>query len=95
VNLRAVLAGLLIAAGIAGCLVRSATDRRVTGTCAGACDYYLACKHSSDATARGRCLHECPEVFSDSLSLKAFESLDCRDAVEYVDGAPTRVSARR
>jgi hypothetical protein len=78
----ALVAGVLIA----GCLVRSASGRRLTGTCNGACDHYLACKQQSDPTARQKCLTECPQVFSDPQSLRMFENLSCRDAVEFVDG---------
>jgi len=35
---------------------------------------------------RDRCSRECPNVFGDPDSLMAFESLTCKDAVEYVDG---------
>jgi hypothetical protein len=60
---------------------------RLTGTCAGACAHYASCKGSARREERARCLAECPEVFGDADSLMAFESLACRDAVEYVDGA--------
>lgn len=92
--LKAALAGLVVAAVIAGCY-RGAHDRRVTGTCAGACAYYLDCKSSRDTAARDRCLAECPEVFGDTTSLEEFEQLECRDAIEYVDGvaaAPVHAS---
>ena len=36
------------------------------------------------AEDKRRCNQECPEVFSDRDSLMAYESLSCRDAVEYV-----------
>jgi hypothetical protein len=91
---RAALAGLAIAAAMTGCFLRSATTRRLTGTCAGACDHYLACKRDDDPAKRVQCVRECGDIFSDEDSLMAFESLSCRDAVEYVDGAPTRVGQR-
>jgi hypothetical protein len=80
-----VVVGLAVAAVIAGC-VKGGTPRRITGTCGGACDYYLACKHNDDPAAREQCVLECREVFSDKRSLKAFESLTCKDAIEFVDG---------
>jgi len=91
---RGTIAGLIAALAITGCFLR-ASGRTLTGTCTGACDHYLSCKRSGDKAARGQCLTECSEVFSDERSLKEFEKLSCRDAVEYVDGTPTRVSERR
>jgi hypothetical protein len=84
--------GLALAAAIAGCM-KSGTPRRLTGTCGGACDYYLACKHNDDPAARKQCVIECREMFSDARSLKAFEGLTCKDAIEFVDGTPEQVSA--
>jgi hypothetical protein len=95
-SLRGVLAGLAVAATIAsGCFVRSARNRNLTGTCRGACDWYLRCKGTGDADLRGRCLRECPEVFSDEQSLMAFESMSCRNAIEYVEGTPGDVAQQR
>lgn len=91
---RGLAGGVAIAASIAGCLTRQAADRRLTGTCAGACAHYIACKPGHPEPDRVRCETECPDVFGDADSLMAYESLTCRDAVEYVDGtAPA--SARR
>lgn len=96
-TVRGLVAGLVVAAVIAGCY-RAARDRRVTGTCAGACAWYLDCKSSDDPAARDRCLAECPEVFGDETSLGEFEQLECKDAIEYVDGvaaAPVHASRDR
>jgi hypothetical protein len=79
---------LAIAALSASCLARLATTRRLTGTCEGACDHYLACKDERTPTAARSCVAECHQVFADADSLRAFESLSCPDAVEYVDGRP-------
>jgi hypothetical protein len=89
--MRSLLTALLgVALGVAlatGCrLDGSWKNRRLTGTCEGACDHYLACKRSGDQTARTACVAECREVFFDDESLRAFESLECRDVVEYVEG---------
>ncbi len=90
---RGIVLGGLIAAAVTGCLVRQAKDRQLTGTCAGACAHYVACKPAHPAPDHARCELECPDVFGDSDSLMAFESLRCRDAVEYVDGAPPSTAA--
>jgi len=86
--------GLAVAVAIAGCL-KTGTPRRITGTCGGACDYYLGCKHNDDPVARRECVVECREVFSDVRSLKAFERLTCKDAIEYVDGIPEQAREAR
>lgn len=83
---------VLVTLVISACGLR--TGRRLTGTCQGACDHYLSCKHNDDAVARDRCLRECPEVFSDRESLKAFEALSCKDTVEFVEGSDRRTSSR-
>jgi len=77
----AALAGALV-----GCLTRPLLGPRLTGTCDGACAHYVECKPGHADLDRGRCLAECPDVFSDSDSLMAYESLSCSDAVEFVDG---------
>lgn len=85
------VAGLALAATLASCRMESAfRHRRLTGTCEGACDHYLACKRSRNADARAACVSECRDVFQDAESLRAFESLSCRDAVEYVEGPSGR-----
>ena len=58
----------------------------VTGTCDGACAHYVSCKPGNPEADRARCLEECPQVFSDADSIMGYESLSCKDAVEYVDG---------
>ncbi|HTM20677.1 MAG TPA: hypothetical protein VL172_09225 [Kofleriaceae bacterium] len=65
-------------------------QRQLTGTCDGVCDYYLACKQSADAKTRDACVQECSFIFSDDESLMAFESLECPDAVAYVEGPSGR-----
>lgn len=82
--IRSIVLGLLIAATIASCVVNRLMGPRLTGTCEGACDHYVACK--SGKADKQRCRTECPDVFSDRDSLMAFESLSCSNAVEYVDG---------
>jgi hypothetical protein len=69
-------------------VMRTFSGAKVTGTCAGACAHYLDCKPGATAADRQRCNAECPEVFSDSDSLRAFESLSCSATVSYVDGDP-------
>ena len=83
-----------LTAAIPACAVmRTFTGRRVTGTCQGACERYVSCKAGSTDRDLQRCLSECPDVFSDPESIGAFESLECADAVGYVDGdPPTRAS---
>ncbi|HEY1547352.1 MAG TPA: hypothetical protein VGG28_06010, partial [Kofleriaceae bacterium] len=65
---------------------------RLTGTCTGACDHYVECKPGHEQLDRDRCAHECPNVFADPDSLMAFESLSCKDAVEYVDGTSRAIA---
>ena len=72
---------------LTSCVVRNLVQGpRLTGTCAGACSHYVECKVGARKDDRSRCEAECPDVFSDSDSLMAYESLSCVDAVEYVDG---------
>jgi hypothetical protein len=76
---------------VTSCMVRNlVSGPRLTGTCAGACDHYVECKPGHSSADRQRCEAECPQVFSDRDSLMAFESLTCRNAVEYVDGTQPR-----
>lgn len=86
--------GLLIAAMIVlltSCIVKNlVTGPRLTGTCQGACAHYVECKAGDTRADRDRCELECPNVFSDRDSLMAFESLSCKNAVEYVDGTQQR-----
>ena len=73
------------------CIVRRfVSGPRLTGTCHGACAHYVSCKTGALPEDRMRCETECPDVFSDRDSLMAFESLSCKNAVEYVDGTQPR-----
>lgn len=93
---RGLAVGLLLTAVMPGCIVRRYTGPRLTGTCDGACAHYVECKPGHPRRALDRCRKECPSVFSDPDSLMAFESLSCKDTLEYVDGeAPTSASSRR
>jgi hypothetical protein len=88
--LRAVF-GALLAILLTSCVVKHLVrGPRLTGTCKGACDHYIECKTGARKEDRVRCEAECPEVFSDRDSLMAYESLSCRNAVEYVDGTQPR-----
>jgi hypothetical protein len=72
---------------LTGCVVKHlVSGPRLTGTCKGACDHYIECKAGANKADRTRCETECPDVFSDRDSLMAYESLSCKNAVEYVDG---------
>ncbi len=77
----------------ASCIVRRLTGPRLTGTCDGACAHYIECKPGHADADRMRCNAECPQVFSDRDSLMAYESLSCKDALEYVDGTTPRAAA--
>lgn len=88
--MRAVAAGLLIAALASGCIVRYIRGTQLTGTCDGACDHYLQCRGGDIGGVREACMAECPEVFGDRDSVMAFESLSCIDTVEYVEGEGRR-----
>lgn len=80
----------------AGCIVRHIMGGpHLTGTCGGACAHYIECKPGHPEADRVRCNQECPGVFADRDSLMMYESLSCKDAVEYVDGTtPQAASAR-
>lgn len=88
---RAVLALLLLGAA-PGCLLRNlgggSDDHQLTGTCDGACAYYLGCKDADQPAARATCVAECTDIFASPETIATFESLSCQDAVEFVDGAP-------
>lgn len=62
-------------------------ERHLTGTCDGACSHYLECKGSHDPTAHQACVQDCDQVFQDRESIRAFESLECPDTIEYVEGS--------
>ena len=86
----AALLGIALGAGMACRLEGTWRQRRLTGTCEGACDHYLACKRRGDQASRTACVSECREVFHDEESLRAYESLECTDAVQYVEGESGR-----
>ncbi len=72
---------------VAGCLrAQQVRRRQLTGTCNGACGYYMSCKGSDDPALYQACVGECGEVFSDPVSIQAFESLYCADAIAYIEG---------
>jgi hypothetical protein len=90
---RAVVLGMVIAATMVGCMVHHFIGGpRLTGTCDGACAHYVECKPGHADADGERCRTECPGVFADRDSLMAYESLSCTDAVEYVDGKPTKAA---
>jgi hypothetical protein len=91
---RGAIFGLLIGVSFAGCIVRNLVGPRLTGTCHGACAHYVDCKTGHSDHDVERCNSECPQVFADRDSLVAFESLSCRDAVEFVDGDRKRHATR-
>lgn len=90
--LRGVILGLAIAFLIASCIVKRFTTPQLTGTCDGACAHYVECKPGHPEADRSRCQAECPDVFTDRDSLMGYESLSCKDAVEYIDGAPRKTA---
>lgn len=78
---------------LTSCIVRNlVSGPRLTGTCHGACDHYVECKPGHTDADRQRCEIECPGVFSDRDSLMAYESLSCKNAVEYVDGTQPKAA---
>jgi len=90
--LRAVVLGLGISVLIASCIVKRFTTPRLTGTCDGACAHYVECKPGHPEQDRARCQRECPDVFADRDSIMGYESLSCKDAVEYIDGDPKKTA---
>lgn len=93
--IRGLVIGIVIAIMLASCVVRTFIGGpRLTGTCDGACAHYISCKSGGNVGDKRRCDSECPDVFADRESLMAFESLSCRDAVEYVDGSQKRTAAK-
>jgi hypothetical protein len=86
----ALVLGLALGIAIGACRFEQYRPPHLTGTCAGACDHYLGCKRNSDPAARTACISECGDVFQDEESLRAFESLECRDTIEYVEGESGR-----
>ena len=89
---RGLYAALLVLL-LTSCIVRNlVSGPRLTGTCTGACAHYVECKPGHSDADRTRCELECPGVFSDRDSLMAFESLSCKNAVEFVDGTTPRAA---
>jgi hypothetical protein len=83
---------LVMAAALLSC-VRYARMQTFTstGTCAGACRHYLACKGDGSDASQKVCEEDCGEIFVDDgepdrESLREFEGLDCEIAVAFVDG---------
>jgi hypothetical protein len=83
---------VLIGATLASCIVNRLTGPHLTGTCDGACAHYVECKPGHSNHDGQRCRTECPGVFADTDSLMAYESLSCKDAVEFVDGTNPRAA---
>ena len=50
----------------------------------------LFAARSGDPAAHTACVSECRDVFQDAESLRAFESLECPDVIEYVEGDSSR-----
>jgi len=84
--------GLVLSLLITGCIVKRFNSPRLTGTCSGACAHYVSCKPGHSDADGARCNAECPDVFSDADSIMAYESLSCRDAVEYIDGNASKTA---
>ncbi|HEU0033329.1 MAG TPA: hypothetical protein VFQ53_22010 [Kofleriaceae bacterium] len=93
--IRGVVLGIAIAMLIAGCVVHRLMGPRLTGTCDGACAHYIECKPGHPQPDASRCRAECPDVFSDSDSLMAYESLSCNDAVEFIDGRTPKAATAK
>ena len=91
--MRGVVLGALITLVMTSCIVRRLTGPSLTGTCDGACAHYVECKPGHTQQDGARCRAECPDVFSDRDSLMAYESLSCKDAVEYIEGDGTRAAS--
>ena len=79
-----------------GCVWRGVHSprRRLTGTCHGACNHYLACKEGQGKKVYQQdhlyCERECAEVFSGPETILAFESLRCEDTIGFVEGSSGR-----
>jgi hypothetical protein len=87
-----VLAFGVVVAAVMACVHRPPERpvRRLTGTCEGACDLYLACKGTGSSHAASACISECHQVFDDAESLRMFESLSCEKVVGFVEGPAGR-----
>jgi hypothetical protein len=80
---------------VAGCVAPGRYGVRryaaeVTGSCEGACDHYLSCKATDSARTRDACIDECEEIYEDPFTLAHFESLECIEAIEFVEGPSGR-----
>ena len=93
--MKGIVLGILIALTLASCIVKRFTTPRLTGTCQGVCAHYVECKPGHPKDDRARCEAECPDVFSDQDSLMAYESLSCKDAVEYIDGTAAQTAGSK
>lgn len=92
---RGVIVALIVIMTFAGCIVKHLVGGpRLTGTCKGACNHYVECKAGAHKEDRVRCETECPDVFSDRDSLMAYETLSCKNAVEYVDGTQPQAAGK-
>jgi len=94
--IRGLFAASIVLLLFSSCIVRHLVGGpKLTGTCRGACSHYVDCKPGVTSGDRQRCEAECPSVFSDRTSLMAFESLSCKNTVEYVDGSQPRSATKR
>lgn len=90
-----VLAGVCLLAQ-SSCVRRTpeVSFAQLTGTCEGACEYYLACKQVAGdevkPAAQNACEVECSDVFASEEAILAFESLVCEDIVAFVEGPSGR-----
>lgn len=72
---------------------QASTAHAVTGTCAGACEHYVSCKHQdNDNALYNACTSQCRYIFSDRgvqdhATLRDFERLDCPATVSFVEGS--------
>lgn len=89
----ATVAGLLFL--VASCPRPRAGGPQVTGTCEGACDYYLACKRTDDVARFESCVAECNDFFSDRQALVELERLACDELVAFIEGPSGRAPGQR
>jgi hypothetical protein len=86
--------GWIAALAATGCLSSGAVRRhpgRPTGTCGGACAYYLDCKgQASDDGVFRACVDECRAIYEDPFMLASYERLRCEDAISFIEGASGR-----
>lgn len=89
--IRGLFAAAIILSLFTSCIVKHLVGGpKLTGTCGGACAHYIECKPGGTSADRTRCESECPQVFSDRDSLMAFESMSCKNTVEFVEGTQPR-----